>query len=146
MTLLSDKGSGNFAPSVLKLLDEEEHGHGVAAMPAPATPVHSGAVLSDHSRYVASKSCSAAQEGAMSDHERRQQREAQSTAALRAGLSPQQLAALPTLEQFQWQLRFVRRPMFQQPVPVLLAPDGRRFVVLEADGSLNENPGFEIRP
>lgn len=79
-----------------------------------------------------------------SDRERRRQLEA-SDAALRAGLTPAQLSALPTLEAFRWKLRFVRRPMFQHPVPVLVAVDGKRFVVLEADGSINENPGFEIR-
>lgn len=82
----------------------------------------------------------------MSQHDRRRQREAETTAGLRAGLTPAQLAALPTLELFQWTLHFVRRPMFQAPVPVLVAPDGARFVVVEADGSINEHPGFKIRP
>lgn len=81
----------------------------------------------------------------MSDSERRRERQAQSDAALRAGLTPAQLSALPTLELFQWKLRFVRRPMFAAPIPVLVAADGQRFVVLEPDGSINENPGFEIR-
>lgn len=82
----------------------------------------------------------------MSNHERRRQSEAESAVALKARLTPAQLTALSTLEQFQWNLRFVRRPMFQAPVPVLVAPDGQRFVALEADGSINENPGFKIRP
>ena len=81
----------------------------------------------------------------MSERERRRQTMAKSDAALRAGLTPAQLAALPTLELFQWKLRFVRRPLFCDPIPVLVAADGVRFVVLEPDGSLNENPGFRIR-
>ena len=81
----------------------------------------------------------------MSDGERRRALEPKSDAVLRAGLTAAQLSALPTLELFQWKLRFVRRPMFAAPIPVLVAADGKRFVVLEADGSINEEPGFEIR-
>ena len=66
-------------------------------------------------------------------------------AALRAGLTPQQLAALATLEQFQWTLRFVRRPMFQDPIPVVVDRTGTRHAVLKPDGSLDENLGFKIR-
>ena len=78
---------------------------------------------------------------------RERRRQAEDTAAdLRAGLNPQQLAALQTLEHFQWSLRFVRRPMFDAPIPVVVDRTGTRHAVLEADGSLNENPGFKIRP
>jgi len=66
-------------------------------------------------------------------------------AALREGLTRAQLDALGTLEHFGWTLRFVRRPMFLDPVPVLFHRDGKRFVVLEADGTLNENSGLVIR-
>ncbi len=64
---------------------------------------------------------------------------------LRAGLSPAQLNALETLEHFGWTLRFVRRAMFRDPVPVLFARDGKRFVVLQADGTLDEAPDLVIR-
>ncbi len=67
-------------------------------------------------------------------------------ATLRSGLSPEQLKALGTLEAFRWTLRFVRRPMFLDPIPVVFSPGGDRFVILEADGSINENPGFKLRP
>lgn len=66
-------------------------------------------------------------------------------AGLRAALAPAQQAALVTLEQFRWRLEFVRRPLFLDPVPVLRAPDGKRFVVLQADGSIDEAPDFRIR-
>jgi len=82
----------------------------------------------------------------MSDRERRNRKDEGSDAGLRAGLSKEQLATLHTMEQFQWTLRFVRRPLFQAPVPVLFNRDGTRFAVLEADGSINEDPGFKIRP
>lgn len=65
---------------------------------------------------------------------------------LRAGLTAEQLSALRTLEQFRWTLRFVRRPMFQAPIPVVFPPEGMHFAVLEADGTINESPGFELRP
>ena len=66
-------------------------------------------------------------------------------AGLRAGLTPAQLRALETLEHFQWTLKFVRRPMFQEPVPVVVDRSGSRHAVLLADGSLDESPGFAIR-
>jgi hypothetical protein len=76
----------------------------------------------------------------------RRRRAIDDPASLREGLSPQQLATLATMEQFHWTLRFVRRPMFLAPIPILFSRDGTRFVVLEADGTINENPGFKIRP
>jgi hypothetical protein len=39
----------------------------------------------------------------------------------------------------------VRRPMFQASVPVVFDSDRKQYAVLEADGTLNENPGFKIR-
>ncbi|TKR30384.1 hypothetical protein FCE95_09655 [Luteimonas gilva] len=80
----------------------------------------------------------------MFGRERRRPGDADS-AALRAGLTPQQLAALETLEQFQWTLRFVRRPMFQDPIPVVVDRSGKRHALLKSDGSLDENLGFKIR-
>lgn len=65
-------------------------------------------------------------------------------ARLRAGLTPQQLATLDTLEQFRWSLRFVRRPLFRDPVPVVVHPDGRH-AVLEADGSITQAPEIRLR-
>ena len=82
----------------------------------------------------------------MSDPERRKVLTAQDQVTLRAGLTPEQLDVLVTLEHFGWTLRFVRRPIFQNPIPILFSPDGTRFVVLEADGAVNDNPGFKIRP
>lgn len=81
----------------------------------------------------------------MFGHERRRQNGSADAAELRAGLTPQQLNALATLEQFQWTLRFVRRPMFMEPIPVVVDRTGKRHAVLRADGSLDENPDFKIR-
>lgn len=79
----------------------------------------------------------------MPDKERRRSAEP-TDAQLRAGLTPEQLAALDTLEHFRWTLRFVRRPLFKEPVPVVVHADGRH-ALLEPDGSLNDKPDFEIR-
>lgn len=81
----------------------------------------------------------------MTNRDRRQSAQVVSPAGLREGLKPAQLDALATLEQFGWTLRFVRRPMFLDPIPVVFHANGQRFVVLEVDGSLNENPDFKIR-
>jgi len=67
------------------------------------------------------------------------------TATLRAGLTPAQASAIATLEVFGWELRFVRRPLFRDPVPVLFDKSGSRWIVVDGDGALDENPGFEIR-
>ena len=77
--------------------------------------------------------------------ERRAQQAATDAAKLREGLTAPQLATLRTMEEFQWTLRFVRRPLFLAPIPVLFSRDGKRIAVLEADGAINENPGFKIR-
>ncbi|MGO3126977.1 MAG: hypothetical protein ACTIJY_02775 [Luteimonas sp.] len=66
-------------------------------------------------------------------------------ATLRAGLTPAQTRAIATLEQLGWTLRFVRRPLFRDPVPVLLEKSGSRWIAVDGDGRLDENPGFEIR-
>jgi len=81
----------------------------------------------------------------MFGRERRRQSESAEAASLRSGLNPQQLAALTTLEHFQWTLRFVRRPLFDAPIPVMVDRTGTRYAVLEPDGSLNEAPDFKIR-
>jgi len=67
------------------------------------------------------------------------------TRALRSDLNEAQLQTLADLERFGWQLKFVRRPMFQPSIPVVFDPDLKTYALLEADGSLNEHPLFDIR-
>jgi hypothetical protein len=71
--------------------------------------------------------------------------EKESAARLRTLLNDDQLMTLVELDQFGWSLKFVRRPMFQPSIPVVIDADRKRYAVLEADGTLNENPGFTIR-
>ena len=64
---------------------------------------------------------------------------------LRNELNDAQLETLNELERFGWQLKFIRRPMFQPSIPVVFDGDRKTFGVLEADGTLNEHPPFTIR-
>ncbi len=64
---------------------------------------------------------------------------------LRAGLNAAQLETLGDLERFGWQLKFVRRPLFQPSIPVVFDGERKTFAVLEADGKINEHPAFDIR-
>lgn len=69
----------------------------------------------------------------------------ETAARLRALLNEDQLMTLTELEQFGWTLKFVRRPMFQPSIPIVFDADRKRYAVLEADGTLNEKPDFDIR-
>lgn len=60
-------------------------------------------------------------------------------------LNEDQLRALRKVEEFGWVLKFVRRPLFQKAVPIVVNHDGTRFGVLEEDGSINMQPDLVIR-
>ncbi|MEL1265222.1 hypothetical protein [Pseudoxanthomonas putridarboris] len=77
--------------------------------------------------------------------ERRKRAPVQDPEALRAGLTPPQLITLEALEIFKWRLAFVRRPLFSTPIPVLFDRENTRYVVIEEDGTLNENPTLKLR-
>jgi len=49
------------------------------------------------------------------------------------------------MEHFNWRLQFVRRPLFKAPIPVLVELGDTRLVVIEEDGSINENPDLLLR-
>jgi hypothetical protein len=61
-------------------------------------------------------------------------------------LTTDQVIALRNLEHFGWELRFVRRPLFEHPVPVLFDADTERYAILEDDGTVNEDHDLIIRP
>lgn len=67
------------------------------------------------------------------------------TAQLREGLRPEQLVTMEALEIFGWRLAFVRRPLFQPPIPVLFDREGTRHVVILEDGTLDEQPVLPLR-
>lgn len=60
-------------------------------------------------------------------------------------LNEAQLRALRMVEDFGWELKFIRRPLFQQVVPVVVSHDGTQYGVLEQDGSINMKPDIVIR-
>ena len=65
--------------------------------------------------------------------------------AMKRELNQDQSLALAELEKFGWELKFIRRPMFQNPVAVVFDSDRKNYAVLREDGTLDEKPGFEIR-
>ena len=64
---------------------------------------------------------------------------------LKRELNEAQRTTLMGLEQFGWELKFVRHKPFQPSVAVVFDGDRKHFAVLELDGTLNEAPDFEIR-
>lgn len=85
----------------------------------------------------------------MSEQDREQDRRAQEKkriAELKRQLNPAQLDSLHDLEMLGWTLKFVRQKPFAAPIPVVVDAQGERHAVLNDDGSLNDNPGFTIRP
>ena len=60
-------------------------------------------------------------------------------------LTPLQRQSLDNLQDFGWQLAFVRRPLFELPTVVLLSPEGKQYATLEEEGSLNLEPELRWR-
>lgn len=65
--------------------------------------------------------------------------------ALRSGLSRAQLDTLDMMESFRWRLAFVRWPVHGPALPVLFNRTGTHYVVINEDGTLDENPGLTLR-
>ena len=60
-------------------------------------------------------------------------------------LNDLQMLALHQMEGFGWQLRFVRRPLFQQPVSVVFSAGGEQIGILEEDGRINLEADIAVR-
>ncbi|NNJ94185.1 MAG: hypothetical protein HKP57_05525, partial [Halobacteria archaeon] len=60
-------------------------------------------------------------------------------------LNQAQINALRQIENFGWELKFVRRPLFQEPIAVIINTDGDRVGTLEADGRIDLQQNFELR-
>ena len=60
-------------------------------------------------------------------------------------LNTAQLAELHSIESFGWKLKYIRRPLFQEPVVVVVNAQGNSIGVLEDDGRLNLEPGIDTR-
>ena len=60
-------------------------------------------------------------------------------------LTPEQTQMLHQIESFGWHLDFIRRPVFQDPIVVLVSDDGKKIGILEKDGRINMEPDINIR-
>lgn len=69
----------------------------------------------------------------------------ESSLALKRELNDDQRLTLAELEGFGWELKFVRRPLFQDSIPVVADSQRRNFATIEPDGTLNEHPALVIR-
>jgi hypothetical protein len=49
------------------------------------------------------------------------------------------------MENYGWELNFIRRPLFQDVLPVLLHLDSNKIGVLEEDGTLNMQRDLNLR-
>ena len=68
------------------------------------------------------------------------------SSVLKRQLNDAQMMTLRGLEGFGWELKFIRRKPFQEPIAVIFDADRKKFAVLLPDGSLDENHlNFEIR-
>lgn len=56
-----------------------------------------------------------------------------------------QVLALRQMENFGWRLQFIRRPLFQDPVAVVVDGNGVKIGILEEDGRINMEPEIEVR-
>ena len=60
-------------------------------------------------------------------------------------LTDAQLAELHHIESFGWSLKYIRRPLFQERVVVVINPDGSSIGILEEDGRLNLESDIDTR-
>ena len=60
-------------------------------------------------------------------------------------LNEMQLVALRTSEGLGWNIAFIRRPLFQDIVPVLFHPDTDKLITLEGNGEINSQPNIVFR-
>ena len=67
------------------------------------------------------------------------------SSTLKRQLNDAQLMTLRGLEGFGWELKFIRRKPFQEPIAVIFDGDRKQFAVLLPNGELDETPNFDIR-
>lgn len=60
-------------------------------------------------------------------------------------LTKEQLLAIKAVEKFGWELKFLRRPVFQDPIVVLFSPDGSKIGIMDKDGKIDVNPDITLR-
>ncbi|MAK45242.1 MULTISPECIES: hypothetical protein [unclassified Spongiibacter] len=60
-------------------------------------------------------------------------------------LTELQRTSLRRIENFGWQIKFIRRPRFQPPVVVVENTTGMNIGILEEDGGVNLRPAISLR-
>lgn len=60
-------------------------------------------------------------------------------------LNDAQKSELTTIEGFGWSIKYIRHPLFQDPVVFVSSADGNSIGILEDDGRLNLNPDIQTR-
>ena len=60
-------------------------------------------------------------------------------------LNELQLLTMSKMEGFGWMLAFIRKPLFQDIVPVLFHPDSNKFGILDGEGTLTIRPDIKFR-
>ena len=60
-------------------------------------------------------------------------------------LNEPQRRALPGIVQAGWELRFLRRPLFQEPVLLLHNHSNNRTGILDREGKINIRAGIKVR-
>jgi len=64
---------------------------------------------------------------------------------IKSRLTGLQRGTLARLEGFGWSIKFVRRPLFQEQIIVLVDSSGVDHAILTEDGELDRNINFTIR-
>lgn len=64
---------------------------------------------------------------------------------IKSRMTELQRGTLARLEGFGWSIEFVRRPLFQDQIIVLVDPAGAEHAVLQEDGSMDRNINLTIR-
>ena len=60
-------------------------------------------------------------------------------------LNSAQQSELHKIEGFGWSIKYLRHPLFQDPVVFVTSADGKSIGILEDDGRLNLEPDIETR-
>jgi hypothetical protein len=60
-------------------------------------------------------------------------------------LNEAQRVSLRQIESYGWRLEFIRRPLFQDPVPVVFGPTNGQIGVLLEDGTIDKSANILVR-
>ena len=60
-------------------------------------------------------------------------------------MNPEQVLIYRGMQAFGWNLKFVRRPLFQRPVFVMAHPEIDEVAVIEESGAFNKDHGIKLR-